>query len=73
MIKELPMVDIAGNLIKERVKVDLDKLEMISVYSNKLIMTGQEVETGKPVDVALPTPGYLKMIRKMLATTPTEA
>ncbi|MBC9119426.1 hypothetical protein [Fructobacillus fructosus] len=66
MIKELPMVDIAGNLIKERVKVDLNKLEMVSVYSNKFIMTGQDAETGEPVDVALPTPGYLKMIRNIM-------
>lgn len=66
MIKELPMVDIAGNLIKERVKVDLDKLEMVSVYSNKFIMTGQDAETGGTSRCSPPTPNYLKMIQNIL-------
>lgn len=65
MIKALPMVDIAGNMIYQRAKVDLDNMTIISVYSNKLIMTGQDAETGEPVDVAVPTPGYLKMIQRM--------
>jgi hypothetical protein len=59
MIKKLPLVDIAGNITKEVVKVDLAQLTILYFALNNVILTGQEVGTKAPVDVAMPIASYL--------------
>lgn len=59
MIKKLPLVDIAGNITKELVNVNLAQLTILHIAFDTVILTGQEVGTQAPVDVAIPTANYL--------------
>ncbi|CAK1253504.1 hypothetical protein [Fructobacillus tropaeoli] len=59
MIKKLPLVDIAGNITKEVVKVNLAQMKILHFTWDNVILTGQEVGTEAPVDVAMPTANYI--------------